>query len=312
MKRLAYASISSLLLAMILLSGCGAKTSNSVSKDTVKMEDSAELSGYQLQAEEEKSTAFTDSTANTTANTNVVNDVKKIIKNATIHLEVKNADDALAKILEWVNANNGYEFSRNFTTSGSYKRINVVFKMQPDKLDGFIKFMESKEFMKNTGRITNSNIASDDITDQYYDAIARLDNLKKGREQFIKIQEKATTIDEILKVQNELNRITGEIESLQGRINMWDKMIAESTVTINITEEADPIKSAQAVSWKFSSFSEIINTMKNGFIFTANTIINIIIWLVIFIISISPLLVIVLVVMLLLKKFGKKQGKTDI
>lgn len=227
--------------------------------------------------------------------------IKKVIRDANVSIEVKNSDEDFKKISIWVIGNGGYEFSRNVSFNGKYKNITVVYKVPPEKLNSFL------EFLDGTGKVNSSNLSSNDITDQYYDIAARVENLKKGRDQLIEIQKKAVTIDEILRVQNELNRITGEIESLQGRINIWDKLVAESTVNLTINQEADPIRQAEEISWKFSSFSDILKTAKSGFIWTANTLINILVWIVIALVSLSPVLAVAGLAVVIIRILKRKK-----
>ena len=240
--------------------------------------------------------------ADVKANTTVKNtNIKKVIRDANIAIEVKNSDQDFKKISSWVTANGGYEFSRNVSSNGKYKNITVVYKVPPVKLDSFLDFLDG------TGKIQSSNMNSNDITDQYYDIAARLDNLKKGREQLIEIQKKAVTIDQTLRVQSELNNITGEIESLQARINVWDKMVDESTVSLTVNQEPDPIKAAEEISWKFSSVNDVLKTAKSGFVLTTNALASIVVWIIIFVVSVSPVLIILGLIIIMVKVIKKRK-----
>ncbi|MFZ5985596.1 MAG: DUF4349 domain-containing protein [Bacillota bacterium] len=227
--------------------------------------------------------------------------VKKIIKNADIDIEVKKAEDAFNKITSWINESGGYEFNLNMSEREGHKYIQVVYKVPPQKLSSFISFLGTVSTVKH------SNITSNDITDEYYDTQSRLQNLKNGRDQLLEIQKKAVTIDEILKVQNELNRITGEIEVLEGKINLWNKLVDESTVNISIAEESDPLKPTAEVKWNFSSPGNILKTMQNGFILVANFILNLIIWILIAIVSLSPVILIGAAIFFIIKWSRKRK-----
>lgn len=248
--------------------------------------------------------AASKSTADGTAfggGTQPVDSLKKIIKDASLFLTVRSADESFTQISEWASANGASEFDRNVTSSGKNKRVTVVYKIAPDKLDAFL------DYLSTAGTVTNSIVKSTDITEQYFDAQARLDNQKRGRDQLLEVQKKAVTIAEILQVQAELTKITGEIEALQGKINLWDKLIAESTLTLTITEESDPLKPSGSVSWKFSSLSDIWQTIKNGFTTTVNTLSTIAVWLLIIIASLSPLIAIIAVVLIIARKRRKSK-----
>ncbi|MGE5472651.1 MAG: DUF4349 domain-containing protein [Ignavibacteriales bacterium] len=227
--------------------------------------------------------------------------IKKIIKDANITLETKVIDNDFNKVVSWVEKNGGYEFSRDVNFNGEFKQIRVVFKVPPQKLNAFIDFLAS------IGKLSNSSISSNDITDQYYDTAARLENLKNGRNQLLEVQKKAVTITDILKVQNELNTITGQIESLEGSIKMWDKLTGEATVNISMFEQKDPVKPTEEIKWDFSSPANIWKAMKNGFIWTINAIFSVIIWVLIALVTLSPVIVIVVIVIIVVRIMRKNK-----
>lgn len=227
--------------------------------------------------------------------------VKKIIKDANITLETKVIDNDFNKIVSWIDKNGGYEFSRDVAFNGEYKQIRVVFKVPPQKLNAFIDFLAS------VGKLSNSSVTSNDITDQYYDTAARLGNLKNGRDQLLAIQKKAVTIDDILKVQNELNNITGQIESLEGSIKMWDKLTGESTVNLSLFEQRDPVKPTEEIKWDFSSPANIWKAMKNGFIWTINAVFSILVWALIAIVTLLPVIIIAAIIIFVIKLMRKNK-----
>lgn len=217
----------------------------------------------------------------------IKNTTRKIVKNADIVIEVRNADENLDKILTWAKQNKGFEFNRSISSDGRYKTVSLVVKIDPKNLAKFVDYINS------LGKIKSSNITSDDITDQYYDAAARLENFKRAREQYLQILRRAQKINDILSVQEKIDEVTGEIEVLEGRINLWNQQVEESTVNIQMNEEVEAIKNPEQMTWKFSSLKDIMTTMKNGFIVTTSIIVNSIIWIIIALFAISPLLIVV-------------------
>ncbi len=226
---------------------------------------------------------------------------KKIIKNANAAIKAKKAEDVFNKIAKWVSANGGYEFSRNIDSNGTDKQVNAEFRINPDKLAGMLDYLNS------VGKVTDSQVASSDITDQYQDTAARLKALKKGRDQMMKVMDKANTVKDILSVQDELNKINADVESLQGQINSWDKQVAESSVSITIFEEKNPLISDKKVDWKFNSPSEVLESMKNGFVKTVNNLFNVLIWILVFLSSSVPFVIIGAILVFILWRFIKKR-----
>ena len=79
---------------------------------------------------------------------------------------------------------------------------------------------------------------SRDVTDEYVDATARLENLLSAETTYRRLLEESTTDEGALRALNELTRLQGDIESLQGRIKLLEETSAFSL--INVTLEQEP------------------------------------------------------------------------
>jgi len=233
-------------------------------------------------------------------------DIKKIIKSGEIAVEVKDVDDAYSEITEIVKEVGGEEFSKYYSVSGNYKRMELVLKIPPANLDLFEKKLKE---LVGEGKIKSSNIRSNDITSQYYDYKSRLDSYTASRDQLRELLKKAETVEDTLKIHSELTRIQAEIDSMQGQINMWDKLVDMATITLYIDEEDNPMKMTETASWEFNSAEEIWSTMKNGFINVINWLYNIIVWLIIIIVSISPVLIVGILLYIFMRKRKKRRQK---
>jgi uncharacterized protein YydD (DUF2326 family) len=131
--------------------------------------------------------------------------------------------------------------------------------------------------------------------------------LKAQEEQLLEIMKKAGTVEEILKVQDQLYAVRGEIESLEGRINMWDKLVEMSTVSISlnkITEIVGKDVSISPITW-----SEIAKGISNGFNATLNFIIRFFTGIFVLLVSAAPLLPFIAVGIWLVIRFIRKSKK---
>lgn len=239
-------------------------------------------------------------------------DIRKIIKTGEIAIEVKDVKSAYSKVTEILKDVKGEEFSKYFTVSGEYKRMELVLKIPPKNLELFEQKLTD---YVGEGKIKRSQIRSQDITSQYYDYVARLESYTASRDQLRELMKKAETVEDTLKIHSELTRIQAEIDSLQGQINMWDKLVEMSTITLYIDEESNPMKATKTVEWQFNSPQEIWTTMKNGFITVVNGLYSVIVWILILIVSLSPVLAIAAVVIYVIrysKKKGKESNKSNI
>ncbi|MDP2743434.1 MAG: DUF4349 domain-containing protein, partial [Dehalococcoidia bacterium] len=106
----------------------------------------------------------------------------------------------------------------------------------------------------------------------------RLKNLEAGEAQFLKIMEKATTLEETLQVQRELTNIRGQIESVKGRIKFLEGNVRESliSVTMRLSPAAKPVVTR---GW---TPGETLRSAARGFVGFVRVLFDILVWLVIF------------------------------
>lgn len=81
---------------------------------------------------------------------------------------------------------------------------------------------------------------SRDVTDEFVDLSSRLRNLQATEQALLRLFERAVTVEEALKVQQELTQIQGQIEQIEGRISFIEQTSAFSLV--NVTVRLEPIE----------------------------------------------------------------------
>lgn len=274
-----------LLIMAVVFAGCGtsgrsevATSSSAPAMDSAQQAAFANKGDYKQNLEEAQEDSFEAQKQ----------DIRKVIKSGEIAVEVEDVDSAYSSVLQIINDLDGEEFSKNYYYSGEHKRMELVIKLPPENLNEFQKRLTD---LVGNGKIKRSNIRSQDITSDYYDTKARLESYEASRDQLRELLKKAETVEDILKIHNELTRLQAEIDALQGRVKMWDKLVSMATITLYIDKEDDPLKHTKTVSWKFNSPEEIWRTMRNSFISVVNTLYSLIVWLVIITVSALPILV---------------------
>lgn len=153
-------------------------------------------------------------------------DSQKITYTAHINLEVKNPDTAAAQISALTKLAGGYVES----ISNEY----AVIKVPAKGLTSAIAEIEK------LGKIKHKNITASDISAEYYDVVTRLDNLEKARTRYLELLGKAQTVEEMLKVERELERVNTEMELIKTRLNYMNNSVHYSTITIQIQEKIKP------------------------------------------------------------------------
>jgi hypothetical protein len=103
------------------------------------------------------------------------------------------------------------------------------------------RFLDAVELVETLGEVTHKDIKGSDVTDQMRDLNIRLDNAEKTRQRLIMLLDKADKVEDMLKIEKELGRITETIEILKGKIAHLQNKIAFSTLTVRFNSPVPQI-----------------------------------------------------------------------
>lgn len=169
---------------------------------------------------------------------------RKVLYSANLNLAVKNRDSTASQIAATAKRYNGY-----VNETGTYR---CIIRVKSDQLNSAI------EDLSTLGKVTSKNIHGADVTESYLDSKLRLDNAEKSRNRYLELLEKAVSVQEILLVEKELERLNVTIEMLKGKMNRIDHLDEFSTITINLRVKKKPgilgyvfVGAYEAVKWLF-------------------------------------------------------------
>ncbi|HUC37240.1 MAG TPA: DUF4349 domain-containing protein [Acidimicrobiales bacterium] len=86
------------------------------------------------------------------------------------------------------------------------------------------------------GTVTSVTSKATDVTGQYVDLQARITALQASRDQYLTIMSKATSISDILAVENQLDSIQSQLDQLQGQLQVLDNETSYATLAVSLTE----------------------------------------------------------------------------
>jgi len=180
---------------------------------------------------------------------------RKVIKNATLKLLVEDLDSSIESIKKITEDNEGFLGSLDRSQSTG-ARADMVVHIPSSSLDKVLK-----EFKDLAVVVRRENLSGYDVTEEFIDNDARLKNLRREEEQYLKILDKASKVEDILQVEREINRVRRDIESLEGRIKNLESKVSYSKVSISLDEEKsqEQIKKGEWRPW--------VNMKKEGRIF---------------------------------------------
>jgi uncharacterized protein DUF4349 len=158
---------------------------------------------------------------------------RKLIRNATVQLEILSFDDALQKITAFANEQHGYVATTDSQKQSNGKlRGEVVVKILPENLDPFL------QKLRGLGELKNQTLGTEDVTKAYFDTDARLKNAHVMEQRLIDmLKMKTGKVSDLLQVEKELGRVREDIEKMKGDLKYWDSQVQFATVTVSLAEK---------------------------------------------------------------------------
>ena len=241
MKKLFSIALSLLLIAG-LFAGCGA-SSNSVNATKASMpqevaryeEAASSAPAYDMARPEAESGFVANDSLKSTSSVNLSD--RKIIKNASIHLETLEFDEALVLIQQMVEKLGGYIESSDISGTslrypGDYNQryANFIARIPADKLN-----QATSELGQHFNVLSQSE-SSYDITYDYYDTEGRLKSLRIKEERLLELLKKAEKLEDLITLENALADVRYQIESLTSQMNRYDNQVTYCTLSIHLQE----------------------------------------------------------------------------
>jgi hypothetical protein len=128
----------------------------------------------------------------------------------------------------------------------------------------------------------NKTIQSQDVTSEYTDLQSRLKNLEAAEEQLLEIMDSANRTEDVLNVFDQLTQVREQIEIIKGQIKYYDESARLSAISVELipNEVVQPITIG---GWEPVG---VIKDAIQSLISALQGLVNIIIWIALFVLPI--------------------------
>jgi hypothetical protein len=219
---------------------------------------------------------------------------RMVIKIADLNVEVKNYDETFSAIQKIVSSRTGFIVSSSTTVREERKKSGSIKIRIPSK-----SFDETLQELKNlANKVENENIKGNDVTEEFYDVDARLQNKQKAELRYYEILKSAKSTKDILEVEKALTDVREEIERLTARKRYLSDQVDLSSINIEMHEPYSIIVTGNNGFW-----SKLVSGFQKG-IDGFGDVIGVGITIVI---AISPILLIAFVVIIISIKYYRKR-----
>ena len=262
-----YVSILLLLaLTLCLLTGCGGGASMESGADMAPSEGFNKFQESEIYEEDMMFDSGNISDSMTSTTRPYGDDVKLILR-ADLRLETVDFDDAVEKLNKLVSDCGGY-YEQSDVDMGSYysdgyRYGRYTVRIPKDKYDTFLNSVGE------VCHVTSRNESAEDVGLQYYDIESRIRLLEIKQERLMKLLEQASTMEDIITLENALSDIQYQLESNNIQKNRYDSLIDYSTISIRLEQvqrlSGQPLEQQGFFSQLGSSFVRGFQNTLDGF-----------------------------------------------
>ncbi len=156
-----------------------------------------------------------------------------IIRTAQLSVITKDFDQARVNLEVILKRHRGYVGELNAGgNTGSGRTLTATLRVPADQLGATVAEV------KTLGRVESESQGGQDVTSQYVDLEARLANARNTEDRLTDLLRNRTgKLSDVLAVEQELDRVRGEIEQMEAERKNMANQVSYATLTATITED---------------------------------------------------------------------------
>jgi PKD repeat protein len=172
----------------------------------------------------ESATATTDSSYG-------IGEDRMIVRTGDMAMVVDDVESSIDSIKQLAETYEGWVVSSSMWKNGEALAGSISIRVLAEHFDSALKALRAMAV-----EVQYENTSSRDVTEEYVDLSASLENLEATEQQLQVIMDKAETVEDILDVQRELTRVRGEIEQTKARMQYLEQTSSTSIIHIQLEE----------------------------------------------------------------------------
>ncbi len=201
---------------------------------------------------------------------------QRIIRDGSLTITAKDVAGTQGAIWNLAGEFGGVVITSNTSGTNENVRADIAFRVPSER------FREAIDRVRQYAvKVEKEQSSAQDVTEEYVDLQARQRTLEATTLQLQTLLGKATTVDDTLKVQAQLNNVQSDLERIKGKVNYYDTRTAFSTVAVSILPVPPPTKPESVTpvaKWNFGhSVQEAWNHSVNGLQHVTDALITVII-----------------------------------
>jgi enoyl-CoA hydratase/carnithine racemase len=234
---------------------------------------------------------------------------RMIVRTGSLSIVVEDTEETLEAIERMASELGGYVSDLQSWRYDDQMAATVTVRILAASFD------QARERIKELAiEVESENASGQDVTEEYVDLEARLNNLEVAEEELLELlasaQETHKDAESILAIYNEITNVRMQIEQIKGRMQYLENASELATLTITVTPEKieepvvepgwEPLRQAR------DALRTLVNALK--------TLINLLIWVVLFFLPLAAILALPLILVWLvwyLRRRRRRRSKPE-
>ncbi len=153
---------------------------------------------------------------------------RKIIQSTSVDIKVEEVGRQFQEIIRIAETAGGFVASSTFSNVDDQQLADITIRVPGDR------YQDVLAQIRGMGEVTTESSDANDVTEEYTDLQARLRTLEATERRYLELLGQANAINDILVVQDRLDFVRGQIEQVQGRINLVENLTDLATITTHL------------------------------------------------------------------------------
>jgi len=167
---------------------------------------------------------------------------RMVIKTATLAVRVRDVPAAFTRAVQLAEAGGGYvQSSTQSEEEGD--RADLTIRVPPN---AFLPLLAS---LGALGTVTTKTVSGEDVTQEYYDLGAELDNQMEVRGRLLQLLKQAVKVQDAISVEEQLERVGANLNRIKGRMKYLETMSSLCTVNVSLYGEEHAAAAEGFLNW---------------------------------------------------------------
>jgi hypothetical protein len=181
---------------------------------------------------------------------------RKLVRDATVRLDVEDVLASVQQVQAIATGAGGFvSASSVFVDQPANPSEDAVSERRTQSATVTIRVPSSvydsvmSQLREIADEVRSESSTTSDVTEEFTDLAARLRNLEATEARYLELLGRAETIEEILTVQDRINSVRLETETVQGRINVLNDLSDLATIVVQLQPPTAAVEAPSEPGW---------------------------------------------------------------